>query len=154
MHSFLGRMNSPARSHHGAFLALLLAILPGCLAPACSHAPREQVQAVKAPAGKQPDQANPAGDQVKVNLDEIFPPGRGRDLVLNNCTTCHTFVPIVVLQMTREAWERNSRDHRERVKALSDADFQALYRYLVANFNPNRPVPKLPPELLQTWTAY
>jgi hypothetical protein len=90
---------------------------------------------------------------VKVNIDEIFPPGRGRELVLNNCTTCHTFVPIVVLQMTKEAWERNSRDHRERVTALSDADFNTLYEYLAANFNPDRPVPKLPQELLDTWTA-
>ena len=51
----------------------------------------------------------------KVNMDEIFPPGEGRDLVLNNCQNCHTFVPIVVLQMEEEAWTRNSIDHRERV---------------------------------------
>ncbi|MBI3695867.1 MAG: hypothetical protein HY238_13630 [Acidobacteria bacterium] len=88
-----------------------------------------------------------------MNIDEIFPLGRGRDLVLNNCTTCHTFVPIVVLQMTKEAWERNSRDHRERVTALSDDDFKTLYEYLVANFNPDRPVPMLPKELLDTWTS-
>jgi len=151
MRSFLGRMNSPRRR---LLVGVACAALFGCVAPACSRVPREQAQAAKAPGGKPPVNASPDGDTVKVNLDEIFPPGRGRDLVLNNCTTCHTFVPIVVLQMTREAWERNSRDHRERVKALSDADFQALYQYLMANFNPDRPVPKLPPELLQTWTAY
>ena len=54
--------------------------------------------------------------------------------------------------MTKEAWERNSRDHRDRVKALSDDDFKILYEYLVANFNPDRPVPTLPKELLDTWT--
>ena len=89
-----------------------------------------------------------------MNIDEIFPAGRGRELLLNNCTSCHTFVPIVVLQMSKEAWERNSRDHRGRVAAMSDADFATLYRYLVANFNPDRPVPKLPQELLDTWTSY
>lgn len=87
-------------------------------------------------------------------MDEIFPAGPGRELVLNNCTTCHTFVPIVILQMTRDAWEHNSRDHRERVTSLGDADFKTLYEYLVANFNPQRPVPTLPKELLKTWTGY
>jgi hypothetical protein len=91
---------------------------------------------------------------AKVDMDEIFPAGKGRDLVLNNCTSCHTIVPIVVLQMTRDAWERNSRDHRGRVTALSDAEFKTLYEYLIANFNPQRPVPKLPKALLDTWTAY
>lgn len=90
----------------------------------------------------------------RVNLDEIFPAGRGRELLLNNCTTCHTFVPIVILQMTADAWDRNSRDHRERVTALSDEDFKTLYDYLKANFNPDHPVPKLPKELLSTWTGY
>ena len=75
-------------------------------------------------------------------------------MVLTNCTSCHTFVPIVILQMTKDAWERNSRDHRGRVASLSDADFKTLYEYLIANFNPGRPVPKLPQELLNTWTAY
>ena len=81
-------------------------------------------------------------------------PGPGRDLVLNNCTSCHTFVPIVILQMTKEAWERNGRDHRERVTGLSDADFEILYEYLIANFNPARLVPALPRELLDAWTSY
>src|SRR5713226_8694061 len=101
------------------------------------------------PEPYQPAKAMPSsGSQsAKVKIDEIFPPGRGRDLVRSNCTTCHTFVPIVVLQMTKEAWERNSRDHRDRVKALSDDDFKTLYVYLVVNFNPDRPVPTLPKEL-------
>jgi len=93
-------------------------------------------------------------DTVKVNVDEIFPADQGRDLLLNNCTSCHTFVPIVVLQMDTEAWERNKSIHRSRVPGLSDAEFETLYTYLVASFNPDRPVPKLPKELLDTWTSY
>jgi mono/diheme cytochrome c family protein len=91
---------------------------------------------------------------AKVNIDEIFPPGEGRDLVLNNCQNCHTFVPIVVLQMEEAAWTRNSIDHRERVTQVSDEDFKTLYAYLKANFHPGRPVPTLPKELLDTWTSY
>lgn len=112
----------------------------------CSRDQREQAK-VTPVVDSQPGAAS-------VNLNEIFPAGRGRELLLNNCTTCHTFVPIVVLRMSKEAWERNSRDHRERVKALGDADFKVLYEYLVANFNPQRAVPQLPPELLETWTSY
>jgi hypothetical protein len=125
------------------FANVLLGIA-ACVLPACSRGPA-------APAKATPEAG---GEPAKVNINEIFPAGRGRELALNNCTTCHTFVPIVVLQMTREEWERNSRDHRGRVGALSDADFKTLYEYLIANFNPNRPVPKLPKELLDTWTSY
>jgi hypothetical protein len=89
----------------------------------------------------------------KVNMEEIFPAGAGRDLVLNNCQNCHTFVPIVVLQMDEEAWTRSSLDHRQRVN-VKDDEFQTMYAYLKANFNPNRPVPKLPKELLESWTTY
>ena len=124
-------------------IAIAFVVLAGCSVP------------VSSPASSQPAKTALADTQpVKVNIDQIFPSGRGRDLLLNNCTGCHTFVPIVVLQMTKEAWERNSRDHRGRVAALSDADFKTLYDYLIANFNPNRPVPKLPRELLDTWTSY
>jgi hypothetical protein len=89
----------------------------------------------------------------RVNMEEIFPPGAGRDLVLNNCQNCHTFVPIVVLQMEEEAWTRSSLDHRQRVN-VSDEEFMTMYTYLKANFNPNRPVPTLPKELLESWTTY
>jgi len=90
----------------------------------------------------------------KVNMDEIFPAGAGRDLVLNNCQNCHTFVPIVILQMDEDAWTRSSLDHRGRVAGLSHDEVKTLYTYLKANFNPNRPVPKLPQELLESWTTY
>jgi hypothetical protein len=108
-----------------------------------------------APGGRaMPPQPDAKAVASKVNLDEIFPPGEGRDLVLNNCQNCHTFVPIVVLQMEEAAWTRNSIDHRERVTQVSDEDFKKIYTYLKANFHPGRPVPTLPKELLDTWTSY
>ncbi|MFN7920826.1 MAG: hypothetical protein U0Q16_12050 [Bryobacteraceae bacterium] len=126
-------------------IAVLLLMWLGCGSP--PPAPKK----TEAPKQESPHAKEAAS---KVNLDEIFPPGRGRELVLNNCTTCHTFVPIVILRMSKEAWQRNSRDHRGRVTALSNADFQVLYEYLAANFNPDKPVPKLPNELMETWTSY
>lgn len=90
----------------------------------------------------------------KLNMDEIFPPGPGRETVLDNCTTCHTIVPLVILQYPQAQWDNSARNHRDRVPRLSDADFQAAYAYLAKNFNPDRPVPKLPQDLLDTWTDY
>jgi len=90
----------------------------------------------------------------RIDINAIFPPGPGRELVLNNCTSCHTFVPIVILQMTKEAWERNRRDHSDRVAGLSEAEKDTLYEYVTANFNPDHQIPKLPKELLKTWTSY
>jgi cytochrome c5 len=119
----------------------------GGSAPSSTSAATENTSvAAESPAAAQPT--------AKLNIDEIFPPGKGRDLVLNNCTNCHTIVPIVVLQMTKDAWDLNAREHRDRVTALTDAEVAVLYEYLAANFNPDRPVPKLPEELLKTWTAY
>jgi cytochrome c5 len=103
------------------------------------------------------DAADPqaaSSDPVRVDLDAIFPQGPGRDLVLENCQNCHTFVPIVVLQMDKDAWYRNSLDHRDRVTTLTDEQFKTVYEYLTTNFGPHRPVPRLPKELLKTWTGY
>lgn len=129
---------------HAVLTACLCVALAACGAPASRPDARQQAQS-KPVADNRPD---------KVDIDAIFPAGRGRDLLLNNCTSCHTFVPIVVLQMDKTAWERNSRIHRSRVPALTDEEFEVLYQYLVANFNPDRPVPTLPKSLLDTWTTY
>jgi cytochrome c5 len=142
-------MGTPTKTRRLA-LALMVAASAVMLA-ACGGGAQSSSTAKPQAQGK-PMSASEAASRV--NIDEIFPAGPGRDLVLNNCTICHTFVPIVVLQMTPEAWERNSRDHRERVAGLSEDEIKTLYEYLVANFNPDRPVPKLPKALLDTWTSY
>jgi len=140
-------------------LAAAVAVLSACgSAPAADERPPAAAATDTASASKpatKPATA-PAADSAptKVDMNAIFPPGPGRDLVLNNCQNCHTFVPIVILQMEEAAWTRNSVDHRERVTGLSDADFATLYDYLKVNFNPRRPVPALPQELLDTWTGY
>jgi mono/diheme cytochrome c family protein len=125
--------------HQGHWFSIVFLSGVAALAVACSGGPAPQ---------------SASNEPVKVNLEEIFPPGAGRDLVLDNCQNCHTFVPIVVLQMDKDAWHRNSLDHRERVTTLTDEQFKTVYDYLSTNFGPDRPVPKLPKELLKTWTGY
>ncbi len=121
--------------------------------PAATAAPT-QASASTSSAAKAAAAQPTAGAPAKLNMDAIFPPGPGRDVVLENCTTCHTFVPLVVLQYTQSQWDLSARNHRDRVPRLSDADFKAAYAYLAANFNPEHPVPQLPQNLLDTWTDY
>jgi len=95
-----------------------------------------------------------ASGPVKLDMEAIFPPGPGRDLSLGSCTNCHNIAPIVTLQKTREEWERTAREHRESVLGLSDEEFETLFEYLIANFNPERPVPEIPQILIDAWTSY
>ena len=95
-----------------------------------------------------------ADGQMTVNMDAIFPQGEGREILLNNCQSCHTWVPVVVLGMNEDEWARWRQDHRARVPGIPDERFEILYDYLVTNFNPDTPVPDLPPALLESWTTY
>ena len=94
------------------------------------------------------------GGPIKLDMDAIFPPGPGRDLVLNNCQTCHVFTPIVILRMDESQWARNGSEHRDRVELVGDEDFELMYQYLATTFTPDRPVPELPEALLEAWTSY
>jgi hypothetical protein len=102
----------------------------------------------------------PAWSQ-EVNIEEIFwcnegePTGEqspeqclaSRDAVLTNCTSCHTFVPIVKAQKTPEQWSAMLQAHRENVSSMSDDDFQQLQAFLAEHFNPENTPPTLPPAL-------
>jgi hypothetical protein len=121
------------------------------LAP--TAAPTQPAKATAAPASATTASSKP-GAFTKADVDKIFPPGRGQDLVFRTCVNCHNWVPIVITQMTKEEWERNAKDHRARV-GLNDDDFAYLYQYLTENFNPSRPVPtNIPQDLLDSWTSY
>lgn len=98
--------------------------------------------------------AKPAAKKVAVNMNELFPPGKGRDLVLDNCMSCHSMAPIVVAQKTRGEWQQLGASHRDAAARLNDEQYNQLLEYLIATFNPSHPVPQLPEELLSGWTNY
>ena len=87
---------------------------------------------------------------------EIAKCGEARDLVLTNCTICHTFVPIVMQQWTEPEWRGLLDRHvgNGRVDQLSKEQVATIHDYLAANFNATLPPPDLPPELLENWTSY
>lgn len=102
----------------------------------------------------------------QLDLDEVFrctgetvAPEQcvlARDTILNNCTTCHTFVPIVMQAFDGDGWRGLLTRHVEngRVSQLSVEDVETLRLYLAENFNGTLPPPDLPPALLETWTSY
>lgn len=128
-------------------------------APVSTVAPTSAPSAVPpttAPTGA-PTQAPAAtsGKFGQADLDKIFPPGRGQDLVFRACNNCHNWVPIAIQQPTKEQWGNILKDHRPRVTGLTDEEFDYLSNYLIENFGPQRPVPdNIPPDLLQQWTSY
>jgi uncharacterized membrane protein len=79
---------------------------------------------------------------------------KARNLILNNCTSCHAFVPIVLQQFDVAGWGGLLSRHRSRVPQLSDAQVAEIKTYLAANFNESMPPPDLPAELLKEWTKY
>lgn len=79
---------------------------------------------------------------------------QARGLILENCTLCHTFVPIVLQQFDEGAWTGLIDRHRVRVTHLSEDEIQTIRWYLIRTFNPDNPPPPVPPELLEDWTSY
>ena len=125
----------------------MFALAVAALLVSCGRPP----PAEESDAGEPPAQT---AEAKPFNIRDVFPEGPGRELVLDNCQSCHVLVPILVLRMDDAAWYRNSLEHRERVEALGDEDFEILYDYLATTFTPDRPIPKLPAALLDTWTTY
>ncbi len=87
--------------------------------------------------------------QQKLNLDDYFPKGASRDLVLRDCTTCHSFVPIITGQRTNERWLSLKKDHKDKASGVTQADYDAEFTYLMENFNNTKPEPKLPDWFIQ-----
>ena len=79
-----------------------------------------------------------------------------RETIVNNCTSCHTFVPIVMQSFDGDGWRGLLIRHVEngRVNQLSPETVEQLRLYLAENFNGSEPPPELPAGLLATWTSY
>ncbi len=122
--------------------ALLATAVVSCAPKVAVIAPPTAAIELVAPAS-----ITPPGERV--NLDSVAPPGRARDLIVENCGTCHSFVCAFRGQRTVEHWQTIKQDMRDKVSQVSDQDYDALFAYLEANFNDQKPEPNLPPALQQ-----
>lgn len=101
-----------------------------------------------------------------INLEDVFRCAgsnvgadqcvQARDLIVNNCTSCHSFVPIVMQGFDEAGWDALLDRHigNGRVNQLSAEQLDLIHAYLTENFNGELPPPDLPPALLETWTSY
>jgi mono/diheme cytochrome c family protein len=133
----------------GAAVLVLSASCSATAAPAATSAP------TTAPAtATQPPAATAAPTSSgPVTLVSYLPPGPGRQLLLDNCGSCHNPGCAVIGQRTADHWNRVKADHVSRVSGMSDADYNTLFDYLATNFNDSKPEPPLPPQLKQQATC-
>src|SRR5436309_135368 len=128
-------MNMPvnkrsATPHVFPLLVLSLAVLMvaglavgscGRSGPATESTPAGAAPLSSAPAAPAP--AATAATAEPQTVADIFPPGPGRDLVLNNCASCHNVACSAIGQRSKDRWESLKSGHRERV---AGADLDAL----------------------------
>ncbi len=85
----------------------------------------------------------PATQPPPASWADVFPPGPGKQLVLQRCGTCHGFDRIVLGQKPAARWDASKASHKDKVPGMSDADLSMLYDYLAQNFGPDRPEPNI-----------
>lgn len=109
--------------------------------------PVNAAPAAAAPPGAQTSAAPGAGKPL--NVGDIFPPGKGRDLVLDTCGSCHPVACTARGQRTATSWDSIKQGHQDKVTSMSEADLGTLFAYLKENFNDKKPEPVIPAEFLQ-----
>jgi hypothetical protein len=102
--------------------------------PASSSAP-----AAGAPA------ASASAAEPKTVAD-LFPPGPGREQVLNSCGSCHNVACAAIGQRTPQRWDALRDGHKEHMQG---ADLTAVFAYLKSNFDESKPAPVVPARFLE-----
>lgn len=104
-----------------------------------------------------PDEAasEPAADQAAAEADrpetvaDLFPEGEGRELVLNNCASCHAVACAAMGQRPPARWNNIRESHREHIPSMSEEDLNTVFAYLQENFDDTQPEPEIPAAFLQ-----
>jgi cytochrome c5 len=125
----------------GLSFLLLIAVL----AAACGESAAPGSESSPAPAGSAPASA-PAPAAEPATVAEIFPPGPGRDQLMNSCSSCHNLACSAIGQRTTDRWAALKESHADKI---AKADLDAIFGYLTANFNDTKPAPNVPPRFLE-----
>jgi hypothetical protein len=117
-------------------------------AVACSEvgAPGTGQQRTPAAVGSAAPAAPAAAVAEPQTVADISPEGPQRAAVMNNCGSCHNLACAAIGQRSSERWDALKAGHKDKV---SDADLNAMFEYLKANFDASRPEPKIPPRFLE-----
>ena len=82
-------------------------------------------------------------------VGDLFPEGEGRDLVLNNCSSCHAVACAVIGQRTAARWNGLKEGHSDRMPGLADGELDRMFAYLQGHFNDTQPEPSVPAAFLE-----
>jgi len=66
--------------------------------------------------------------------DGVLPEGKGKDVVVSACSSCHTLDRITALKLSEEGWRNTLRQMIENGASLNADDINPIIAYLVANF--------------------
>ena len=77
---------------------------------------------------------------------DVFPPGPGREQVLNSCGSCHNVACAAIGQRSGLRWDALRDAHKEHMQG---ADVTVLFAYLKTNFDDTKPAPTVPPRFLE-----
>lgn len=103
-------------------------------------------QEAAAPAAPVVSNTSSAGEApAPASLGDLFPPGEGRDAVLNNCSGCHSVACSTIGQRPKARWAGLRQTHGGRVP---DPELKAAFDYLTEHFDETKPEPKVPAEFL------
>jgi len=94
-------------------------------------------------------------------LTRLFPPGPGRDLVVNKCGNCHSLAPVVinVVGMDYTAlWANMFEVHLTGYVTAygvvaTEPEMELIFQYLLNTFV-GMPVPDVPQSWIERWTYY
>jgi hypothetical protein len=135
----------------GALTSVLACSNTGTSTPAGGTGSSGAAAPPAAPAAARPatsaQAAAPSGSSAEpANVAEIFPPGPGRDTVLNSCGSCHNLACSAIGQRPAARWDALRESHKDKIP---DADASAAFAYLKSHFNDANPEPKVPAKFLQ-----
>ena len=90
-----------------------------------------------------------AGSTQPETVADLFPQGEGRDLVLNNCSSCHAVACAVIGQRTAARWNGLREGHSDHLPALAGAELDRIFAYLQGHFDDTQPEPSVPAAFLE-----
>ena len=74
--------------------------------------------------------------------DKPLPEGKGKEKVVQFCTSCHGVEEFISQKLSKKDWEEVIADMKSKGLDLSKADYDVILEYLVAHFNEAPAKPK------------
>ena len=121
--------------------------LSGLLSTGCSGGSPADESATSEPAGEPMAAAEEA--PMPKTLNELFPEGLGKPLVLETCGSCHAIGCSAIGQRTEARWENLKEDHRDKVASLSEQELETVFGYLNEHFSAATPELRVPRQFLE-----